>query len=56
MDVIDCTNLKHWKVVEKKTSGRYIGFTPLGRVCDGEGLGCARGLQLPVFVALVVLT
>ena len=25
--IIICTNLKHWKMIRKKTSGRYIGFT-----------------------------
>jgi hypothetical protein len=28
--VIGCTNLKHWKVEVKKTSGRHIGFPGLG--------------------------
>ena len=27
MDEIGCTNLKHWKVSKKKSTGRYIGST-----------------------------
>ena len=40
MDEIGCTNLKHWKVSNKKSTGRYIGSTLASRRgwagCPGE--------------------
>jgi hypothetical protein len=46
--VVGCTNLKYWKVVETKPSGRYIGFPGGDDVCLGINhcLACLESNRL----------
>ena len=41
--VVVCTNLKQWKVMKKKSSERYIGSTPPGRLTASWAGDRARG-------------